>query len=125
MIDLARQGKVKDALELYEKEAPAQYLKNWMRRSIDKSLKGLYMKARGLEFKYPLSSFKVPAILSQTMRKKTNKTIVLVGEPGSGKTKYLIAHCREVLNVEPLIINNIDGLRFYNGQSVIILDDVA
>lgn len=48
-----------------------------------------------------------------------------MGEPGSGKTKYLIAHCREVLNVEPLIINNIDGLRFYNGQPVIILNYVT
>ena len=30
MIALARQGKVKDALELYEKEAPTQYFNNWM-----------------------------------------------------------------------------------------------
>jgi type IV secretory pathway ATPase VirB11/archaellum biosynthesis ATPase len=123
MIALARQGKVKDALELYEKEAPAQYLKNWM--SIDKSLKGLYMKSRGLELKYPLSSFNIPPALSKMLGQKTNKTIVLVGGPGSGKTRLLQAHCREVLNVEPFIINNIDGLRFYNGQPVIILDDVA
>jgi len=37
MIALARQGKVEEALELYEKEAPIQYVNNWM--SIERSLR--------------------------------------------------------------------------------------
>lgn len=123
MLELAKLGKVKEAMELYENEAPAQFMKNWM--SIEKSLKGLYMKTKGLELKYPLSSFNAPPNLLKTLREDTNKTIVLVGKPGTGKTRFLIAFCKEELNVEPLVINNLDGLRFHNGQPVVILDDVT
>ena len=65
MVSLAREGRVMEAMALYEKEAPSQYIKNWM--SIEKSLKGLYMRSKGLELKYPLSSFNVPPALSQNL----------------------------------------------------------
>ena len=83
------------------------------------------MRSKGLELKYPLSSFNIPPKLWGLLNKKPYKTVVLNGEPGSGKTKFLMAYCMERLKAEPLIINNLDGLRFYNGQPVIIMDDEA
>jgi type IV secretory pathway ATPase VirB11/archaellum biosynthesis ATPase len=90
---------------------------------MERSLKGLYMKKRGMEVKYPIASFNVPPFLDHLLRDR-KETLVLVGSPGTGKTKFLITYLKEVLNQEPLVINNIDGLRFYNGEPVVVFDDV-
>jgi hypothetical protein len=91
--------------------------------AMERSLKGLYMKAKGLEVKYPISSFNIPPYLEHLLRDR-KETIVLVGSPGTGKTKFIISYFKEVLKQEPLVVNNLDGLRFYNGEEVVVYDDV-
>jgi DNA polymerase III delta prime subunit len=90
---------------------------------MEKSLKGLHMKAKGLEVKYPIASFNIPPYLDHLLR-QGKKTVVLIGPPGTGKTKFLVAYHKELLKQEPFVVNNLDGLRFYNGEPTIIFDDV-
>lgn len=116
-IGLGREGKVKEALELYERSAPTQYIKNWM--ATEKSLRGLYMKENGLEVRYLLSRG-----LWDLLNRTPRRTLVLVGGSGSGKSQMLEAFCKLILGEAPLIINLLDWLIFYNGQKVILADDI-
>jgi DNA replication protein DnaC len=51
--------------------------------------------------------------------------LVLIGNPGTGKTQMVMAFLKDVLQLKPMIINNMDGLRFYdnNVNDAIIFDD--
>ena len=48
-----------------------------------------------------------------------HKTYTIVGDPASGFTFMFMAHCRDELKVEPLI------LKIFQGSTAIILDFVT
>lgn len=77
---------------------------------MERSLKDLYMKTKGLEVKYPITSLNIPQNEDNLLRdRKERKDAALVGSPGTGKTKFLITYFKEVLKQEPLVLNNLDG----------------
>ena len=51
----------------------------------------------------------------------------LLGEPGTGKTKFIESYCIDVFKLTPLIINNFDALKYFDDirHNAIIIDDIC
>jgi len=127
MIDLAKQGLITQALDMYEAEKPEKFILNHI--SLRKSLTAIsLLKNDIIKPKFKFSDFELSDRLKEivTNYDKT-KTLVLVGEPGAGKSVFLETFVLEVLGLKPLKINNIDALRFFDPSkhNAIILDDVS
>ncbi len=125
LIELAKQNKIEEAMILYEKERPGDFLKNHI--SIEKSLKGLFLKQIGGTTKPPYDDFICPPALSTILEKvkEDKKTLLLIGEPGTGKTKFILFHLYTFQKLTPLIVNNLDSLRDFKWEKhqAIIFDD--
>jgi len=131
ILNLVESGDIKGALDLYKKEYPKLYLSN--HQSLEKSFRQLYLKNIGFTSKFNFKDFNVPNNLMALLKdecgpdNKERKTLVLIGQPGTGKTEMIEAYVKDVLKGNPLIINNLDGLRFFNPDlnNVIIFDDCS
>jgi hypothetical protein len=124
VIDLARQGKIQEALNLYEKEKPLEFIKS--HTTLEKSLRGLYLKACGFKTKFDFKDYILPEGLKNILSQyNKGKTLVLIGSPGSGKTQMILSFLTQVLNLNPIIVNNLDALRFFNNEvhDAIVFDD--
>lgn len=55
MIELARKGKIKEALDILKENSPQKYLKS--HKSYEKSLMGLFLKATGATLKFNFKDF--------------------------------------------------------------------
>jgi hypothetical protein len=127
LIKLAEKGEIKKALDLIKKNRPWLYLKSHMH--LEKSLKDLYLKTLGCVPKYNFNQFQIPdelrALLS--LAEKTNRTVHLFGDSGTGKSQFIKCYTLDVKKLNPLIINNFDALRFFNfnTHNAIIIDDIA
>lgn len=129
ILRLAEQGKIKEALELYKIERPLEYIKN--KKNLEKSLRSIIMEKLGCEIKFDYRDYIIPSGLKEILNdynsgKMLNKTLVLIGPSGTGKTSFMESFVKNCLKMEPLMINNIDSLRqFEPGKhNFIIFDDV-
>lgn len=127
MVNLAEEGKIKEAMDLLKRSNISQYLKSHM--SIEKSLRSIYLKSRGAISRFNLNQFIIPESLKKDLLeiKDTKQTLFLQGQGGTGKTSFIIAYVMNELKLNPLIINHYDGLRdFQIGyHNCIIIDDIC
>ena len=127
MIDLAKKGQIKEALDLLEKEKPREFLHR--HKSLRNSLADIALIESGLaKPKFNLKDYHIdPDLLEILKNNPKNKTIVIIGEPGTGKTQFSITYLKEVLNLNPLVINNIDSIRLFQEgvHNAIVFDDCA
>ncbi len=127
MIALAKQGKVTKALEIFEKERPKEFLNKHIH--IRKSLNALGLISMGIaEPKFNLSQFQIdPNIqdLFEFCKNNPTTTLFLVGPPGTGKTQFILTYLREVLHLQPLLINNYDSIKNFDSShhTCIVFDD--
>ena len=128
---LARAGKLQEALSTYEKERPDFFLKNHL--SLEKSLRGLFLKAHGAVAKFDFSKFYVPDSLSELLGKvetgfqtQLPKSLYLHGAAGTGKSRLIESFVIQKMKLNPLIINNFDSIREFDSviHTAIIFDDV-
>ena len=125
MIDLAEKGLINEALEIYKKERPRDYLNK--HRIIRKNLTDMAIVKSGLiKPKFNLKDYYIePALQNILDNYDKTKTLILIGEAGTGKTQFLQTFIKESLGLNPLVINNLDSLRFYRDElhNAILLDD--
>jgi len=124
---LAESGQIREALLLFKKEKPDFYMKHHM--SLEKSLRGLFLKAQGAVAKFDFGKFVMPDGLIQdlSLAKAQNKSLFLLGEAGTGKTKFIESYCINILKLTPLIINNFDSIKKFDDtrHNAIIIDDIC
>lgn len=123
IIKLAENGKVPAAMDLYKKERPLDFIKNKSR--IEKSLQELHMSKLGFNMKFDYSKFIIPEELKTVIDAyNDNKTLVIIGKPGIGKTSWLTSWLK-LNGKSPLVVNNRDAIRFFNPHkhSAIVFDD--
>ena len=85
VISLAEEGKIAAAINLYKTERPLDFIKNKSR--IEKSLNELRMTSLGYNMKFDYSKFIIPNELKAVIDAyNDNKTLVIVGNPGIGKS---------------------------------------
>jgi hypothetical protein len=127
MIALAKEGKITEALDMYEREKPEKFILNHM--NLRKSLTTLtLLKNDIIKPKFKFSEFELSDRLKKILEEfDRTKTLVLVGEPGAGKSVFLETFVHEVLGLRALRINNIDALRLFDPSKhdALILDDVS
>ena len=112
VIRLAREGNISKAMKIFESTHPKEFLKS--HKSIEKSLMDLYLKECVSTSDYDISEFSPPPILLDKLNAwqeareegKNRQTLVLLGETGLGKTKFVISWLKS-LNIEPIIILNL------------------
>ena len=125
MIDLAEKGLIHEALELYKKERPRDYLNK--HTIIRKNLTDMAMVKSGLiKPKFNLKDYYIEPNLQNIIENyDRTKTLILMGEAGTGKTQFLQTFIKESLGLNPLVINNLDSLRFFKDElhNAILLDD--
>jgi hypothetical protein len=84
------------------------------------------MKSLGYKSKFTLDDFIVSPVLATLLDKALieQKTLFIMGKPGSGKTRFMMAYC-ENKGIKPLIVNNIDALKsIRDDHGMIVFDDV-
>lgn len=125
MIDLAEKGLINEALELYKKERPRDYLNK--HRLIRNNLTDMAIVKSGLiKPKFNLKDYYIEPKLKKIIDNyDKTKTLILIGEAGTGKTQFLQTFIKEALGLNPLVINNLDSLRFFKDElhNAILLDD--
>jgi hypothetical protein len=124
MLKLIREGKIDDAMSMQERLHPKTILNKHMQ--LEKSFRDLYMKSLGYKSKFTLDDFIVPPVLAGLLDKALieQKTLFIMGKPGSGKTRFIMAYCEDK-GIKPLIVNNIDALKsIQEDHGMIVFDDV-
>jgi hypothetical protein len=126
VMSLARSGHIHEALLLYENEKPDFYMKNHL--NLEKSLRGLFLKAQGAVAKFDFGKFVMPDGLKQdlSLAKMQNESLFLLGEAGTGKSRFIESYCIDILKLTPLIINNFDSIKKFDDSrhNAIIIDDI-
>ncbi len=123
VISLAEEGRISAAINLYKTERPLDFIKNKSR--IEKSLNELRMSKLGYNMKFNHSKFIIPDELKAVIDAyNENKTLVIVGSPGIGKSSWLNAWLHSTGKI-PLAINNIDSIRFFDPtkHGALVYDD--
>lgn len=115
LIKLARENKVSAAMQHVEKEDPSLFFRSHV--SIEKSLNSLVIKNFGFKQKYDVKNFIMPPELAEALNshknRDYNKSLFILGDPGSGKTKLMDAYLAEN-EFKPLCLNNIDSLKYFD-----------
>ena len=126
MISLAEEGKIQDAMDLLRAADPSQYLKS--HSSVRKSLMTLYVQSRGAIPKFSLKNFVLPKGLNEIFVQSgaEQKSLLLIGGAGTGKSQLLLCYVREQLELEPLLINDFHSLRDFRigFHNALIIDDI-
>jgi hypothetical protein len=126
LIELAEQGKIKEAMQLLKKEDPKGYVKSY--DSIQQSLQSIFLEKVGIKKRFKLEDFVIPKEILENIEKNIqNKALYIKGESGTGKTQMIKTLLIEHFNKNPLIINNFDSLREYkkNTHDAIVFDDCS
>jgi hypothetical protein len=125
LISLAKKGKIGEALEMLEREDPKRYLRGHVH--FEKSMREIFLRTQNITRNFNMSNYSAPFGLADALKSnvKSNKSIVVHGSSGLGKTQFILTFVSEVLNLNPLMINNYDALRYFNPSlhNCIILDD--
>jgi hypothetical protein len=128
---LARKGQLQEALNLYENERPDFFIQNHL--SLEKSLRGLFLKAHGAVAKFDFSKFSIPESLSELLGKvetgfqtRSPKSLYLHGGAGTGKSRLIESFVIQKMKLKPLVVNNFDAIKeFKQGvHTAIVFDDI-
>lgn len=126
-IKMASQGKIKEAMLLYEKEKPDFYLTSHL--SLEKSLRGIFLKAQGASAKFNFNAFNLPAGLVEKLKfaDEKLKSVILIGDAGTGKSRFIQSYVIDLLGLHPLIINDFNSIKSFNCNvhNAIIIDDAS
>lgn len=130
MIAIAEKGNIDFALEMLKKENPELFTTKSL--SIRRNLEDMYLRKIGKLKTYPLESFIVPQdmkyfmhVFEMSIEAEDAKVLVLIGDPGTGRTQFAKAYTEQKLCKNPLVINHREGLsQFIKGyHESIIFDD--
>jgi DNA replication protein DnaC len=95
-IKLAKEGKLKEALAVLEKENAKDYISK--RTIYENNLKDIYLGSKGLETKYNFNQYNIKPELKEIlnrlqmlMAKGEGKALLLTGPTGTGKTLSMLA----------------------------------
>ena len=115
MLALAERGEIKEALELLRVEDVKRFLKD--KFHLESLLRKHYLSKLGFETKFNLKDFVIPdclqAVLDSPEIRNGFRTLFFVGGPGTGKSQFILALLKS-WGRSPAVINNIDGIRFFN-----------
>ena len=112
-IGLAKEGKLKEAIELFQDMEPRCFATQG--HNVLRNLKNLAKKKRP-EHIYPLTG--------DTIDIPEGKSLVVIGKTESGKTEWCKSYVTHYLKKTFLKVTHIDHLKKYDGEDVIIWDDV-
>lgn len=85
MLKLAREGKIEEALKIYETEKPLDFIKNHIK--LTKSLNNIYYKTIGMKLKFNFKDFIIPEELKNLVKTINDGiTPIIIGKSGIGKT---------------------------------------
>lgn len=130
MIFLSERGEVSRAIDLLKSENPKEYVNRGSH--IEKRLLEIHLKGVGCKVKYPFDSFELPddikevlSIFERQINIGETKTLVIKGNPGTGKTEFLKAYFEQKLGLPVLVINHKEGLKNWDisKHKAIIYDD--
>ena len=126
MIHLARDGQIRQAMALLESVDPDRFLTSHI--SIRKSLVKIYLNESDLHSDFTSKDFSVPDHVREGLLtcQRAGRTFSLIGPGGTGKSSFMLCYTKEILGLVPLIVNNLDGIRFFEPglHECIIFDDV-
>ena len=127
MIEHAEEGRIDQAMRLLKMNSPSMYMRSHM--SIEKSMRNLFLKSKGLKQKFSLDSFDVPSELSYLLGlievNELKESIWLKGDSSTGKTQFILSFLSEI-GKNPLVINDLNSIgSFVEGRhDVLVLDDM-
>jgi len=126
IIKLSKDGAVDDAMNLIELNEPAKFISSHI--PLRRSLKALQVKNQLSPKVYvDCTHMTVVQDVKEEIKKAHSEylTPMLVGETKTGKTVLMHDFIINTLKLSPLIINNIDGIRFFdpNEHNALFFDD--
>lgn len=116
-VELARQGKIKEATDSFIAQYPKDYVIN--KERIDFNIRMLGKRKRE-DPVYDFKTFKDIKVPDWE-----GKTLYIEGAAGTGKTEWAKSYVVNVLKTDYLRCTHIDCLKRYNGEGVILWDDVS
>lgn len=116
VISLARAGDVAEAMEIYENMNPGAFLRN--HAQIEQSLKALSQEKKTSLSKYKMSDYKLTQAMLDVIEKskKTERMLYVRGASGTGKTQFLLSLIKSQYGLNPLVVSNLDGIRFFKAE---------
>lgn len=124
VLRLAKEGKVETAMKLLEEHSPRDYYRNY--KSIEKNLKGLWLKNIGCKLKFNMNDFEIPQDLKDYLKRQEDhqyiKSIIITGEPGTGKTQLMKTWLQEK-DINHLHIRHLEGIKHLQDDHRLILFD--
>jgi hypothetical protein len=122
MISLAKKGRIDEAMQLFEKHRPKEFLRKMA--TIENNLTRLfYTRTVGLKPKFNFNSYYIPENLKQAIQEQ-DKFIWIQGQSGIGKTQA-ITGILEYLGHTTLRITDLEGIKHFTRKNTMILfDDV-
>jgi len=128
LVNLAREGKISEAMELLESEDISKFLNSG--EKVRKRLMSIYVEHVGFEPRFSMKNFALPLRVEQALEvwfksvKENNaKVLLLLGSSGSGKTELLLTYIYERFKVKPHLISCYDGISKVLAGEGIIYDD--
>jgi len=99
---LAKAGKIKEALLLYENNNVDWYNKHHI--ALEKSLRGLNMREMGFSAKFNFNAYSLPSGMAEQLdfARNNSKSVVLLGNSGTGKSMFVESYCIHLLKLKPL-----------------------
>lgn len=116
VISLAKIGDVDAAMRIFEDMNPGAYLRN--HAQVKQSLTSLSQAQNVSLTKYKLTDFKLtPAMLDVIQKsKKSERMLYVKGASGTGKTQFLLTLIKGEYRLNPLVVSNLDGIRFFKAE---------
>jgi Geminivirus Rep catalytic domain len=114
LIALARNNRVEEAMQLLEKQEPARFVSS--HKSLRKSLTDLQPdRLLSTDFVDCTHRSEVMNVHKQLKEAHTKYiTPMLVGETKTGKTLLMLNFIINTLKLKPLVVNNIDSIRYFD-----------
>jgi hypothetical protein len=127
IFEIAKESGYEEALDFFCEKRPDLVPKSYasLKRNLVKYCEDvLYRKE--LELEHPLSSYNPPKELKNWVENDMdNKSLILIGKPGTGKTEYLIALLNS-LGLNPFLVKDLNILRELTPlNKAIIFDDIS
>lgn len=126
MISLGKRGLIDEALKLLESENPKEFLTSQLK--YEKSLRSIYLKARGFKTKFNYDSFNISDKLKNCLNNFfiDDKSLIVLGSSGTGKTRFFQS-LLNYLGKIPLVINNYDSIKEFRlgYHNIIVMDDMS
>jgi hypothetical protein len=130
MIAAAEEGDLDLAIDMLKKEDPEQFTTR--ASTIRNNLQDMYLRKVGYKTTFPFESYTPTPelayflkLLEKSVEALDNKTLIVIGSPETGKTKFLEAYVEQKLKRRACVINHREGLVVFRKgyHQAIIFDD--